>query len=1072
MKKHKKNIIGKIIFFIVFSLFIYNPFSIEARTTTTLTDVYSNPNNGPLTDYSFDLKNIINANLLTQVVGCTGVVDKVSEWMIMLPTKLTDKLTEKAEQALYKELQNACSSLKAGTEAGAGSVVQVNNLVDTVKTLFSKITGKIGRNTADICSDNITTTNLEQYKLQQKELNETKKARLVEECFNGIAVTLAKNQLTAMTRSTMNWVNTGFGGNPFYVQNVSGYMNRLERNVIETGIDSLLTPGKTSPYAEKFISTTISNKTILESSTEMLGGLYSTLGNFITDPVSYYKDEVFEDAEETQIALMEAEKANEVFANNFSSGGWNAWIALTQYPQNNPLGYSMMASQIISDQAQKQKEEVNNELLQNGGFMSQKKCVLWGLKDEKGNPKWNEIKNNNGKTEYEGSTSTTQPQKEEDGGCIKWETITPGSLIKDKVSNYLTSPERQLELADTINDGLNALFSILLERLQIFGLSGLADAPVETSNWVDDLNSGESSSYSYNNGGSYNNFNLTRDLGNTYYHLNKAEIKDLGTWDAEKNIATNTETKLTEKLYAGKAPQYALALGENGQKKNKEVYMFYTVKIAGKSKIINDGYNGWEFGDRAFWNGEEWQNWKCGGLDVNKTCKNQKNPLKKKGVIQTQKDFIVAAKDLIGLLPNVTTSLAKLDYCIPGPNPSYKLNSTDIRSSYQDWVGSMYVGPRDQYRTEWRIDHEDSRTYRNLAEYYSDTPNIWKKINKLDDNTGRSDNFMWLLDNFDRRWGDKGLFDGRDAVERNWWKFFIPIAGPIWAAKDLKETVDCTNNNYCCIANLNDSDNTAKYNAFENYRDRVCLSYHYDKDGNFNKDEAWSIENRKTIMNTWLNYVNNGLFTNFFEVFDKMMDAKYYNNITKQYFENEATAIKTPNPDYIEMAEMGLSYVKNIAYYDEVTEETIEEYKNAILETQTNIAKLESIKNKVSAIITEAQNTRNQKLKDKADKEGLTLDKYLEKYASCMAEENISFFDIDDIMISTGTKEERCGDGIDNDLDRFVDKDDPDCIGVGITPPLEIPNRERNCFDSIDNDGDGKIDMQDIDCKNIVYPLD
>lgn len=1056
MKKQKKNIIGKIIFFIVFSLFIYNPFSIEARTTTTLTDVYSNPNNGPLTDYSFDLKNIINTNLLTQVVGCTGVVDKVSEWMVMLPTKLTGKLKDKAEDALYEELQNACNSLKAGTEAGAGSVVQVNNLVATVKTLFSKITGKIGGNTAEICSDKVITSDLPLYKKNAALLVEEQKNKMVTECFNGIAITLAKNQLTAMTRSTMNWVNTGFGGNPFYVQNVSGYMNRLERNVIETGIDSLLTPGKTSPYAENFIKTTINSKGLTRSSTEMLGGLYSTLGNFVTDPLSYYKDETLERAGETRNALIEAEKANEIFAKNFSSGGWDAWMALTQLPQNNPLGYNIMASQIISDQVQKQQEEKQNELLRNGGFLNQEKCVLWGLKDEKGNPKWNEIKNNNGKTEYEGSTSTTQPQKEEDGGCIKWETITPGSLIKDKVSNYLTSPERQLELADTINEGLNALFSILLEKLQLSGLSGLADAPVETSNWVDDLNSGESSSYSYSNGGSYNNFNLTRDLGNTYYHLNKAEIKDLGTWNADTNIATN-KNGTTEKLYAGKAPQYALAIDETGKKKNKEIYMFYTVKTAGKSKIINDGYNGWAEEDRAFWDGNEWQNWKC-KADNKGECTNQKNPLKKKGVVQTQKDFIVAAKDLIGLLPNVTTSLAKLDYCIPGPNPSYKLNSTDIRSAYQDWIGSMYVGPRDQYRTEWRIDHEDSRTYKNLAEYYSDTPNIWKELNKLD-NTKRSDNFMWLLDNFDRRWGDEGLFDGREVVERSWWKFFIPIAGPIWAAKSLLDQgVNCTNNNYCCIANLNDTNLGANLYAFENYKDRVCLSYHYDKDGDYNKSESWSIENRKTIMNTWLDYVNNGLFTNFFEVFDKMMNVKYYNNITKQYFENEATTIKTKNPDYIPMAEMGLSYVKNIAYYDEVTEETIEEYKNAILETQTNIAKLESIKNKVSAIITEAQNTRNQKLKDKADKEGLTLDKYLEKYASCMAEENISFFDIDDIMVSTGTKEERCNDGIDNDLDRLVDKDDPDCVGVETSPILNLPNKEEICGNNIDDNENNKID--------------
>ena len=57
---------------------------------------------------------------------------------------------------------------------------------------------------------------------------------------------------------------------------------------------------------------------------------------------------------------------------------------------------------------------------------------------------------------------------------------------------------------------------------------------------------------------------------------------------------------------------------------------------------------------------------------------------------------------------------------------------------------------------------------------------------------------------------------------------------------------------------------------------------------------------------------------------------------------------------------------------------------------------------------------------------------------------------------------ETCDDGIDNDLDGFIDMEDSDCWPPE-PPPAPMPESET-CDDGIDNDLDGFIDMEDGDC--------
>ena len=53
--------------------------------------------------------------------------------------------------------------------------------------------------------------------------------------------------------------------------------------------------------------------------------------------------------------------------------------------------------------------------------------------------------------------------------------------------------------------------------------------------------------------------------------------------------------------------------------------------------------------------------------------------------------------------------------------------------------------------------------------------------------------------------------------------------------------------------------------------------------------------------------------------------------------------------------------------------------------------------------------------------------KLQELYNSCLAEENIQVYDADGIIGMGSKDEERCNDGIDNDLNGFIDAADPAC---------------------------------------------
>lgn len=980
----KKIISLAIIFtFAMFFLQIFSPLNTSAATKGL---DWENPNkNG--NPYSFKVANPLkNPAILMQVVGCTGVVDTVSKALLGLVQK---KLVAAQKKLLIEALSRMCWSAKGGKEVTTAGIPNMS-FPEAIKDVFH-------------CPQETSSPKVNEEMLSQAweaaEREASNKKR--EECLNGVAFTLAKNQLTAMTRYTMNWVNTGFSGNPMYVRDITTFTNSIEKNILEKEVNKFTDRRMAYPYGSDFSRSLINSYNgggLRSGFNNMTDSLTSDMTVFLTDTDTYYPSTPEKTASER------AQEANDRFSNDFLTGGWEGWLGLTQRDQNNPMGFTMLASQYIAEEQTYENKNIADELFQNNGFLSQKKCVRWARYESDGV----ELK------EWQDGlylTVFSDTKQGEFDQCSKYETVTPGSLVKEKVGYYINSPERQLELADTLNEALNGLFTAMIARFQDQGLSSLS-----SNNYVytDAENMGQGLGADYwttegtnivenTSGGYTGQFDLTRDLGNTYIH--DYNSRSLGNWNAKTNTTNNREFP---KLYMG--------LGPKNEKGEIIPNGYYVVTTAGNTKLFENGFNGWAVGDRAFWSGSEWQNWK----------KDVSNPIKKRGIIQVQKDYVVVAKETLGLLPSILPKLGELDYCIPGPNPNLEINYSETATAFSDAVFSLGTDMRSMELAWNGVKDGTYKAYKNMF------------VNA----------------------GDVTRFMGVESINNNTWAtltgFISNFPGAVKSGDDeyseVAEGADYITN---YISN-GIMDFAEKYKEVLNpiYGNTPAINYSY----------ALAHPNEQHA---------------------GMLVEKIYDE--KDPYNSDKTI---DNPYYLPMAQEGLNITKNITSYSEDIYNTTQKYQDDIVQAEANTAKLMQIREYVSVIIQAAQARRDAKLLaylnenkeaacavqeqqclqnggkfipchtayENCTYEVMTMTKYKQIYKDCLEEENIVYYDDLEIMEGTGVEELRCNDNLDNDMDGLTDQADPDCSGMG----------NKQCNNGIDDDRDGKTDYpNDPGCDDV-----
>lgn len=412
-------------------------------------------------------------------------------------------------------------------------------------------------------------------------------------CLDGAAYSIAKKMLQQLSSSTINWANTGFGGNPLYVQDQNSFLKRIKDREIEGYLTKI--QGSNPIFGNALRSTV----------TQQITGKTDGLVNKVMD-------------------TPEARSYN-AFMGDFSQGGWDAWLNTTQVDRNNPIGATFQAAGTLAQKIDAKQAAAEAEIQRNNGFLDMKECVEWekpqtaqittATSSDSCTAKYTdqrrqELQNckvqNTTVSAFAGSTQNTAAittcengvnKKYDDlvkacmgstpgivGGngklrCLKDKTVTPGSIIAEQVAGITGSTQGQLELADSLNEVLTSFFDRLVNNLFSRGLAALGGR---------------------------------------------------GTGSDPNGLAGLN-----------------VVLDSNGN-------TIMTSNVSGASGISGD-------------------------FDISR-------PQHTYAILKTQYNFLNRTYDAHMAINEIIPTLGRLDYCFPGPNPTWQQG---LASNYQTWVSSI-----------------------------------------------------------------------------------------------------------------------------------------------------------------------------------------------------------------------------------------------------------------------------------------------------------------------------------------------------------------------------------------------
>ncbi len=235
-----------------------------------------------------------------------------------------------------------------------------------------------------------------------------------------------------MASQTVNWINSGFKGNPAFVTDPGQFFLNAADNT-----------------ASQFLSSKNLNQICAPFNAEVRLAL---VRNYLASPSDHYT-----------CSLSILKNNYEQFANDFSQGGWDAWLEMTQISSNNPYGSYVEARGSLFQKINAQSSKYSKQLEYGRGFLSYEKCkpgyeVTQAQIDASG-----PMDDSNPYSGYKA------------GDCYdnQVDVETPGSVIEGQLNQVLGSGNRRIEAADEIDEIISALLNQLMNKA-IGGLRGLS----------------------------------------------------------------------------------------------------------------------------------------------------------------------------------------------------------------------------------------------------------------------------------------------------------------------------------------------------------------------------------------------------------------------------------------------------------------------------------------------------------------------------------------------------------------------------------------------------------------------
>jgi len=274
--------------------------------------------------------------------------------------------------------------------------------------------------------------------------------------------TIGKIAIQMMTKSVVNWINSGFKGSPSFITNFSSFLTQ----VADVTAHSLISQIASNPAAKSPFQSQVAQSASAQY------GLTSSQGGFLA---------------QIKYTLSQVTGANDsaFLAGNFSQGGWTAWYSATQFTANNPIGAKMVANAQVAAQVAAAQAQHTTQAGWGQGFLS------WCGDATGGGGGANEGGSCHTDDDCAGSLACVDPPE---GHCAVDPTLdgttaqtctnkdgsmgtiqTPGSVIQAQLNKTLGIQGDTLVTADEFNEVIGALLSQLVSQvLGGVGLSGVS----------------------------------------------------------------------------------------------------------------------------------------------------------------------------------------------------------------------------------------------------------------------------------------------------------------------------------------------------------------------------------------------------------------------------------------------------------------------------------------------------------------------------------------------------------------------------------------------------------------------
>lgn len=236
-----------------------------------------------------------------------------------------------------------------------------------------------------------------------KQRNDTK-TNTVWQC---IIKSVAQAAIDQITRSVVNWINSGFNGQPSFVTNFNQYFANVADQAAGEFIKGSALSFLCSPFAPQ-IKIAIAQSYANRNNSGATCSLTKVTNNI-----------------------------NGFLKGNWGAGGWGGLLQLTTMPTNNPYGAYAYAQIGLNSSIANAQNNANRNVSP-GGFISVQKC------------------------------DTTKGQSVGKGNCP---VTTPGQVIQDSLNNSFKGSLDQLNIAQDINAIISALTNQLMLKSLYGGLA-------------------------------------------------------------------------------------------------------------------------------------------------------------------------------------------------------------------------------------------------------------------------------------------------------------------------------------------------------------------------------------------------------------------------------------------------------------------------------------------------------------------------------------------------------------------------------------------------------------------------